>query len=65
MRILPVLAILACKAKDDTEFVDEDGDGFTTQYDCDDADPAIFPTADEVWTTTATGRPMSPPRSTR
>ncbi len=48
MRILPVLAILACKAKDDTEFVDEDGDGFTTQYDCDDADPAIFPTADEV-----------------
>ena len=41
-------ALMACSPEAEPEEVDEDGDGFTTQYDCDDADAAVFPTADEV-----------------
>jgi hypothetical protein len=48
MRALPVLVILGCSPKSEETFADDDGDGFTTQYDCDDADAAVFPTAAEV-----------------
>ncbi|MFT5686015.1 MAG: hypothetical protein ACI8RZ_006970 [Myxococcota bacterium] len=48
MRALPVLMLLGCNPREEVEFVDDDGDGFTTQYDCDDTDAGVFPTADEV-----------------
>ena len=48
MRALPVMVILGCNPESEEAFADDDGDGFTTQYDCDDADAAVFPTAAEV-----------------
>ncbi|MDG1484182.1 MAG: MopE-related protein [Myxococcota bacterium] len=48
MRALPVMMLLGCSPAEESPFVDDDGDGFTTQYDCDDASAAVFPTADEV-----------------
>ena len=42
-----VVALVGCSTEE-LGPVDEDGDGFTTEYDCDDTDPAIYPTADEL-----------------
>ncbi|MCB9744970.1 MAG: hypothetical protein H6741_06765 [Alphaproteobacteria bacterium] len=61
MRHLPLILLLAvaCRTKDlvDTEApvgddsaapVDADGDGFSVEEDCDDADPAVNPSAEEL-----------------
>ena len=46
-----VLVLFACNGDPKTTnpvFFDEDGDGFTSDEDCNDNDPSIYPTADEV-----------------
>ncbi|MCB9676151.1 MAG: right-handed parallel beta-helix repeat-containing protein [Alphaproteobacteria bacterium] len=52
MRISALLATLVlvwgCKKDPETEFVDLDGDGYTTEDDCDDTLPNIHPGATEI-----------------
>ena len=48
MRSLSMLLLLGCNPEPEDSYADDDGDGFTSQYDCDDADATVFPTADEV-----------------
>ena len=57
MRLLFPLFILACgdeikiaePSTEEGEFlVDEDGDGYLSDDDCDDGDPNVFPGADEL-----------------
>ena len=49
--LLLALPLFACGDKDSdgaTAAADEDGDGYTTEFDCDDADAAVNPGADEI-----------------
>ena len=41
-------SLIACSGKGGDEGVDEDGDGFTAEEDCDDADSAVHPDAEEI-----------------
>ncbi|MCB9764810.1 MAG: putative metal-binding motif-containing protein [Alphaproteobacteria bacterium] len=48
-RLLLVLALAGCKTENTLHEgpIDEDGDGFAVEEDCDDADPAVNPEAEE------------------
>ncbi|MFZ5478613.1 MAG: MopE-related protein [Myxococcota bacterium] len=46
--ILPLLALVTCAEIEKREILDEDGDGFDMDEDCDDGDPSAYPGGSEV-----------------